>query len=179
MEITSDGDRSRKAMPKPNVGLQDREDISALAQRINENWRKTVEDLKVAQDCATAKKMLSSTGKQKLYELLPFKASMFSKLAAIGEDPRLMRHQDLLPVSISTIYEARKLSDDRFKAAIEEGALKPDVKREEFEGWVKGNARKDSSWEGKDLGVTAWTILRLHRDTVADRATCRLTECGD
>ena len=112
-------------------------DVPAIAQVITENWRKSVQGiLKVAQECAKAKNKLSQVQKQQLYELLPFGESMFSKLATIGDDPRLLKHQDLLPLSISTIYEAKKLPDDQFEAAIKEGVLKPDVKREDFKLWV-------------------------------------------
>lgn len=114
-------------------------DVPNIARTIKENWRKSIEGiLKVAQECAKARDQLSTAQKQQLYKLLPFKEAMFSKLASIGEDPRLMQHVDLLPLSISTMYEAKKLPDDRFEAAIKENVLRPDVKREDFRSWING-----------------------------------------
>jgi hypothetical protein len=40
------------------------------------------------------------------------------------------------------MYEAQKLDDKVFRAAISEGALKPDAKREEFIEWVRAKSDK-------------------------------------
>lgn len=131
----SEATRSKSELPSKVAP-----DVPNIAKTIKENWRKSVEgNLKVAQECAKAKDQLSTAQKQQLYKLLPFKEAMFSKLASIGDDPRLMQHVDLLPLSISTMYEAKKLPDDRFKAAINEHVLRPDVKREDFRSWIKGS----------------------------------------
>ncbi|MGF6428341.1 hypothetical protein [Bradyrhizobium elkanii] len=114
-------------------------DVAAIANVINENWRKSVASiLMVAQECAKAKASLNESEKKQLYRLLPFKEPMFSKLATIGENPRLLDHQPKLPVSISTIYEVGKLPADRFNEAVKAGVLSPDVRRQDIKAWLKG-----------------------------------------
>lgn len=116
-------------------------DVTAIAGVIKENWRKSVSCiLTVAKECAKAKASLNEEQKKELYLLLPFKSAMFSKLATIGENSRLLEQQTKLPVSISTIYEIAKLPDDRFEEAIKAEVLKPGIRREDIKDWLKRKA---------------------------------------
>lgn len=116
-------------------------DLKGIAETIKENWRKSVEGiLKLTKECAKARNQLTESQKKELYKLLPFNESMFSKLASIGDDLRLRNHQDLLPASISTLYELSQLPDERFESVLKEGLLKPDLKRQELTNWKANKA---------------------------------------
>lgn len=123
-----------KGTINPTTGQPSGDKVAAFADRISSNWQDTLDGIiRVAADCAAAKNELSRSEKRDLLERLPFGESMFSKLAAIGDDRRLMKHQEPLPPSISTLYVLHKLSDEQFEAAVTEGTLKPDVTREDLQ----------------------------------------------
>jgi len=102
----------------PAISNEDR--IAIIAERIRSNWQKSLDGIrKVAAACAEARDF-NAVEKDRLIKQLPFSASMFSKLASIGGDERLMSatYDDALPPSISTLYELKQMDDDKFKAAI-------------------------------------------------------------
>jgi hypothetical protein len=113
--------------------------VAAYAESISQAWQKSTDCiLRVAAHCAAAKNELSRSEKQELIERLPFGEVMFSKLANIGDDSRLNKHQELLPPSISTLYLIQNLSDEQLEAAVTEQILRPDVTRSEVEEWKLG-----------------------------------------
>jgi hypothetical protein len=137
-------------------------DVPGIAQIIKEHWGKSVEGiLRVAQECAKAKATLNEDQMKALYALLSFKAPMFSKLASIGEKPQLVGHKHLLPVSISTIYEAGKLPADRFEKAVNDGILTPNVRREDIRDWQNG---KKSS-RSKTPMTLPWGLYCMYSDS--------------
>ena len=127
------GTNLKSAQIKP-----DNDTASAFASRINQHWTKAATSiLETAVACAQASTKLSAIEKERLWELLPFSKSTFSKLATIGADERLAKEsiRSLLPPSFSTIYELRRLNDDQFTAALSQGVLKPDLTRSELQKW--------------------------------------------
>jgi hypothetical protein len=148
--------RTKTKLTKPTT------DVAAIANVINENWRKSVASiLMVAQECAKAKASLDDSEKEQLYSLLPFKQPMFSKLATIGENPRLLDYQPKLPVSISTIYEVGKLPADRFDDAVKDGVLNPGVRRQDIKAWLKGKM----SAQPKTGMKLPWGLYILYSDS--------------
>lgn len=112
-------------MPLPAV-------LQKYANRIQSNWQKATEGIfEVARLCAEANSTLTADQKKQLIDSLPFNASAFSKLAAIGADKRLKsaRIQKLLPPNYTKIYPLTKLSDRKLKQAVDRGVIHPTVKR--------------------------------------------------
>lgn len=64
---------------------------------------------------------------------LPFTARTIQRLMAITHDPRLSNptHVSLLPPSWGTLYQLSQLHDDEFERGIQEGLIRPDMKRSE------------------------------------------------
>jgi hypothetical protein len=121
-------------------------EVAALGLRITKNWHKSKEGiLAVATDCAFARENLTPAKLQELYKTLPFGQSMFSKLASIGADERLLANRDSLPPSITTMYLAHNLSDDHFYEAISKGVLSADCRRKDVENLSKRTSDKRSS----------------------------------
>ncbi|MGZ4862189.1 MAG: hypothetical protein ACXV2E_05345 [Halobacteriota archaeon] len=117
--------------------------VTEYAERISANWQKSTDAiLKVAADCAAAKNDLTRSEKRDLFERLPFGESMFSKLASIGNDTRLFEHKELMPPSISTMYQIHELSDEQFETAKTEKVLRPDVTRDKVQEWTLGKTDK-------------------------------------
>ena len=82
--------------------------IESYAKQINISWRKTTDSiLETAALCAEAIDKLSKDDKTKLVEQLDFSAATFSKLATIGQKPRLQEEnvKALLPPNYSIVYE--------------------------------------------------------------------------
>src|SRR6266480_8165842 len=130
--------------------------VAEYAERISGNWQKAVGSIfKVAADCAAAKNELTRSERLELLERLPFGESMFSKLASIGADNRLNEHQELLPPSISTLYLIQNMSNEQLEAAVTEGALRPDVTRDDLEEWTRGKNDRPARSKSSDLELPA------------------------
>jgi len=129
---------NRPARTKPDDDL-----IITLGNRINQHWTKAVQSIfEVASACAEGNK-LDSAGKKRLFSLLPFSPATFSKLASIGADNRLddKSIRQLLPPSLSTIYEVQQLNDQQLQAAVAQGVLNPKVTRAELQKWGRRDAK--------------------------------------
>jgi hypothetical protein len=106
--------------------------------RIHHHWQRRPEgfhDLAIA--CAEADKAVPKAFRRTLMKKLPFSASVFRKLAQIGDDQRLQNEhiRKLLPPCHLTIYEVSRLTDQQLQAALSAGILKPDLKRKELLQW--------------------------------------------
>jgi hypothetical protein len=113
--------------------------VKHYAIAISKGWQKTVADiLAVAKICAEADKKIPSPFRHRLYPLLPFDRTVFSKLVAIGESPALYDPEvgTSLPPNWTTLYVARKLTPDQLKQAITARVLRPSSSREELRQWV-------------------------------------------
>ena len=118
-------------MPKNKFSMDDDFNgykIRQYATLISTEWRKaTASILAVAKICAEANKILTPNDKKNLFKELPFKQSVFSKLATIGEDKRLTNSSfvEMLPPNYSTIYEIAQLTDDKLREAVSSKLINP------------------------------------------------------
>lgn len=113
--------------------------IESYAKQINGSWRKTTDSiLETAELCAEAVDKLSKDDKTKLVEQLDFSAATFSKLAKIGQEPRLQEEKvkALLPPNYSIVYEVAKLSSGELDAAISDQVISPTMSRADLEAWL-------------------------------------------
>jgi hypothetical protein len=107
--------------------------------------------------CADADKKLKTADKSKLFSVLVFNKSTFSKLAKIGSNEQLLS-KDLrpsLPPSYSILYELAKLSEDDLKLAIGEHLINPDMTRADVERWVALRGGDVEKTEDKKLHLFA------------------------
>jgi hypothetical protein len=110
---------------------------------IRDGWRKHIETILLqAKHCAEARRTLDPLQKQKLYRRLPFKQSMFSKLADVGESRALFAAnvRKHLPSNWSLIYLLRNLSGEELEAAISQKVLTPKATRNELAIWLAENS---------------------------------------
>ena len=117
--------------------------VDKYLQEISNGWHETTKSiLAVAKICAEANSDLAPDEKRELLKNLPFGASVFSKLAKIGSDPRLKKQAiaKLLPPNYSTIYEVSHLSDDRLQAAVKRKILTPEASRAQIASFVQNRA---------------------------------------
>jgi hypothetical protein len=113
--------------------------VKSYADRIRTHWHRAAASImEVARLCADANNRLSAPNKKELVKVLPFSSPTFSKLAQIGDDPRLQtqRVQKLLPPSYSIIYSVGQLDDNELEAAIKEGIVTPTLKRSDLDEWM-------------------------------------------
>jgi len=107
--------------------------------RIHQHWQRYDAEgpYDLANTCSEADKAVPKALRPRLMEKLPFSASVFCKLAQIGDDQRLRNEEirKLLPPCHLTIYEVSRLTDQQLQAALSAGILKPDLKRTELLQW--------------------------------------------
>lgn len=118
------------------------------APLIAECWHKTTDTiLQVARLCTEASEKLSGRERAVLIRLLPFSASTFSKLAAIGKHPRFKEEgiSLLAPPNYSTMYTITKLTDAQFDTAKKRGLLGPSAKRADLELLRRVQNRQDDT----------------------------------
>ena len=114
--------------------------IDKYLKEISAGWYETTRSiLAVAKTCADANAQLGADEKRELLKELPFGASVFSKLAKIGADPRLKKQAvaKLLPPNYSTIYEVSHLSDTRLADAVRGKVLNPQASRAQIVSFVQ------------------------------------------
>lgn len=133
--------------------------IKGYANSINDSWRKSTDSvIDTARLCAEADKKLKTADQSKLFPVLVFNKSTFSKLAKIGSNEQLLS-KDLrpsLPPSYSILYELAKLPEEDLKLAIKERVINPNMTRADLERWVaerKGEAHSED--EGEKLRLFA------------------------
>jgi len=118
-------------------------------------WRSTTSSIyEVAKACRAAEAGLSVDEKRLLLEQLPFSAATFSKYVSIAYDENLADAEvrSLLPPLFSVLYLLSTLNDAEWEAFKNEVGLRPDLKRQKVETWLKkyrgktenlGSARND------------------------------------
>jgi N6-adenosine-specific RNA methylase IME4 len=74
---------------------------------------------------------------------LPFVARTAQRLMAVAKDARLTNatRVSLLPTAGSTLYELTRLDDAAFEAALQSGAIRPDMERKDAQRLVAGDRR--------------------------------------
>ena len=123
--------------------------------------------LAVAKTCADANAQLHADEKRELLHELPFGASVFSKLAKIGADPRLKKQAvaKLLPPNYSTIYEVSHLSDTRLADAVRGKILTPQASRAQIVSFVQNqNGGEERQDMGADSHKALLAEIRLPKD---------------
>ena len=92
---------------------------------------------------AAADKDLGGDFKQ-LVEMLPWKKTYTFYQRKVGYDSRLFVMTNQLPQDLNTLYHLARLSDDRLCQLIDDGVVRPDMKRNE----ASAETRKER--KGKD-----------------------------
>jgi hypothetical protein len=111
--------------------------IRHYSREITGQWRRFVDDgMKTARLCADAAALLKPDARKLMR--LPFGEVTFSKLVQIGKDARLRfpEVQNLLPPHYTVVYEITKLESDELRLAIDEGIIRPEMKRAELQKWL-------------------------------------------
>jgi hypothetical protein len=111
--------------------------IGHYSREITGQWLRFVDDgMKTARLCADAAARLKPDARKLLR--LPFGEVTFSKLVQIGKDARLRSPevQNLLPPHYTIVYEITKLESDELRLAIDEGVIRPEMKRAELQKWL-------------------------------------------
>ena len=147
--------------------------IQSYADRIQDHWhRATKSIMEVALLCAEANNQLIPADKKKLLKLLPFTLPTFSKLAQIGNDPRLhsQKVQKLLPPSYSIMYSIHQLQDTELSAAIKEGVINPTLRRGDLVDWLEAKKFRPytSSSPAINLPQIFFAAIRLPDKTTAE-----------
>jgi len=127
--------------------------VQDYAKAINTSWQKTTDSvLETARLCAEAEKKLRSAERTKLFNVLVFNKSTFSKLVKIGSQQHLrednIKHR--LPPNYTVVYEIAKLSADDVRLAISEGVISPSMTRSDFDAWVVGRKAGEPEESEKD-----------------------------
>jgi N6-adenosine-specific RNA methylase IME4 len=109
--------------------------ITQWAKKITEVWRETVfAVIETGRLLMEAKEELEHGEFAEMVETaLPFGPRTAQRLMKIAADKRLAKptHVSLLPPSWGTLYELTKLSDEAFKANIDNGTIRPDMERKD------------------------------------------------
>ena len=142
--------------------------IDKYLKEISAGWYETTRSiLAVAKTCADANAQLDADAKRELLNELPFGASVFSKLAKIGADPRLKKQAvaKLLPPNYSTIYEVSHLSDTRLADAVRAKVLSPQASRAQIVSFVQNkNGDEERQDTGDDPHKALLAEIRLSKD---------------
>ena len=140
--------------------------IQDYAKAINSSWHKTTDNvLETARLCAEAnKKFARAEPKKELIKKLDFNSATFSKLATIGQDPRLQAApvKALLPPNYSIVYRVAKLSAEALDQAIKDGVIAPAMTRAELDDWI--SEREGRSTEGGEETALIIATLRAPSD---------------
>jgi hypothetical protein len=121
--------------------------VEHLAAEITEYWMTSVTSiLMVCKLCAEVAGKLDPLQRRELIDRLPFKESMFSKLASIGKNQALLdvNVQMHLPASWSIIYQLKDLTHEEAQRAISAKVLTPETTRAELNNWISKNS---ASWK--------------------------------
>jgi hypothetical protein len=127
-----------ESCPGAKKGLGQVVDIEKIASVIAEGWGKSAEAiLEVAKVCAEASKTLSADDIRKLRARLPFDATVFSKLVAIGRCPHLNRPEvtRTIPPNWTTLRLLADLTPAELGAAIS-----AEAKRRDLKSWIDRNS---------------------------------------
>jgi hypothetical protein len=125
------------------TGENEPQTVAEYRSQICADWHNTTSSiLAVARLCARAKLRLSGGDKRTLIAELPFGGSAFSKLAAVGADPRLYDPAivTLLPPHYSTLYEVSRWDNEKFHAAVAAKTINRRAKRGDLIQRRKGRA---------------------------------------
>ncbi len=110
-------------------------DRSGWARRIGAAWGSVLENvLATGRTLVEAKEALPHGEFEAMVAAdLPFSARSARMLMTIAQDGRLLnrKHVSVLPPSWGTLYELTKLDDQTFEAAVETGAIRPDMERKD------------------------------------------------
>jgi hypothetical protein len=127
--------------------------IDGFASEITTLWHKSREAIyALATACAEAAKQLDPGQKKILMKKLPFGDANFSKFVQIGKDQRIIRHLELFPPSMSTIYEITLLSDEQLKLGIETGIIDANATREDIKDFRDGGSRAPATGKRSESG---------------------------
>jgi hypothetical protein len=112
-----------------------------------------------------AKATLSKKELAELKAETKFSDTTISKLISVAKNPRItnQKYRTFLPSSYGTLYELTHLSDAEFEAAFKDGALRPDIQREEVMA-LRGK-QHSSRARAKATGKVLFTIL-LTKDKI-------------
>jgi hypothetical protein len=125
------------------TGENEPQTVAEFRSQICAHWHNTTcSILAAARQCARAKVRLSGGDKRTLIAQLPFSGSTFSKLAAVGADPRLYDPAivTLLPPHYSTLYEVSRWDNKQFHAAVAAQTINPRAKRNDLTKRRRGGA---------------------------------------
>lgn len=103
-------------------------------------WHKGTDPLlDTGMACFTADSELDPAERRTLVQNLPFNASTFSKFVSIGADKRLYEPaiRDELPPKFTALYLLSQLTEQEFKALVEERLLTCRLRRGDLERWKK------------------------------------------
>lgn len=156
------------------------------AGRIRAAYRSGVEAIiETGRLLAAAKEALPHGGFALMIERdLPFGIRMAEKLMAIAADQRIANatHGSHFPPSWTTLYELTRLPDDAFERGIADGAIRPDMERNEALQLVKGNrAIAHNRVEPHDsldyFPTPPWATRALVEDVLVRRLGTGLAGC--
>jgi hypothetical protein len=108
--------------------------VAEFATKIGAAWHRSFDGvIEAGRLWAEAKDTLSRTELAELKATTRFSDAAVSKLISISEDSRITdpRYRAVLPNSYGTLYELTHLGDSEFEAAAQEGALRPDIQRDD------------------------------------------------
>lgn len=152
-----------KTKASPGTSLAEIEPRTApeFAERITACWHRSREAyVEAGRLLCAAKASLDHGEFQAMVETLPFKIRKAEMLMAIYRDQRLVNPQYVaaLPNELGTLYDLTRVKDKKFEAAIESGAISPEMEREEVKAVLKpGPSRSMNRTEAADSLDPFWT----------------------
>jgi hypothetical protein len=104
----------------------------------NASGRSLDDILNLSAACAEAKHALHPQAKRELYELLSFKRTKFSMLAAFGWNQALRKLEikQHLPAKLRLLHLMKDSDDTEIDKAITDGVLSPRAKYQDLKAWI-------------------------------------------
>ena len=113
---------------------------------IGKRWHQTTEKIfEVADLCVAAIEELPAGERSRLSGRLGFSKGTLSKLVKIGHATQLREEpvRSCLPHSYTILYEIARLTKAQLEAAIADGVIRIDMRREDLAAWLPEDVDKD------------------------------------